>query len=332
MDIFDVLNLILGLSFFLFGIQFMGNALKENLEGKQSQLMKKLTLNPGKGFLLGVVVTAIIQSSSATTVMTVSLVHSGAIPLTQAVSVIFGANVGTSVTSFLTALSGIEQEGGIHSLLRFFKPSSFVPILAVAGLIFYSTKKNKKGKQLGSILFGFCILMVGMNQMSDAVSSLKENHGFQSALLMFENPILGIFAGAVLTAIIQSSSASIGILQSLTSTGAITFGNAVPIIMGQNIGTCITAMLASIGGSRDAKRIGMIHLLFNVIGSFICIILFYIVKMQIHISVLEGQIDMWGIALVHLLFNIISVVILYPLRRALLKATVFLIPSSKKED
>ena len=330
MDIFDILHLILGLSFFLFGIQLMGDALKESLEGKQSQLMHRLTQKTSRGFLLGTAVTAIIQSSSATTVMTVSLVNSGAIHLQQAIGIIFGANVGTSVTSFLTALSGIEQKNVFHSFLLFLKPSSFVPILALVGLLFYSKKKNQKTRQLGTILFGFCILMVGMNQMSDAVSGLKENEAFRSVLLMFENPFLGILAGAILTAILQSSSASIGILQSLTATGAITFGNAIPIIMGQNIGTCITAILASIGSNRNAKRVAMLHLSFNVLGSAACMLIFYILTLQTRMFDPTGQVDMWGIAFSHLLFNVISVILLYPLRTLLLKIAFLLIPPKKE--
>ena len=211
MNVFDILNLILGLSFFLFGINFMGDALRQNLEGNQSRLIHRLTRKPGRGFLLGLTVTAIIQSSSATTVMVVGLVHSGAMQLQNAVSVIFGANVGTSATAWLTATSGLEQGGSANHFLQWLKPTTFVPILALIGLFLYSSKKRKKTTQIGAVLLGFCVLMVGMDQMSDAVSSLKESERFRSILLMFENPLLGILAGAFITAIIQSSSASIGI-------------------------------------------------------------------------------------------------------------------------
>lgn len=332
MDVFDILNLILGLAFFLFGIRFMGDALKEGVRKKQNQFMHRLTEKSGRGFLLGAGVTAVIQSSSATTVMVVSLVNSGVLSLYEAAGVIFGANVGTSATSFLTALAGIEKGSGIHSLLQWLKPSSFVPILAIVGLFFYVSgdNKSKQRKQVGSILLGFCILMSGMSQMSDSVKELQYNESFQSVLLMFEHPLLGVLAGAILTAIIQSSSASIGILQSLTATGAITFGNAIPIIMGQNIGTCITAIIASLGSNRDAKRVGMIHLLFNVLGTAFGILIFYILRVRIHVSVLNGAIDMWGIAIAHLVFNIGTVILLYPLRKKLIQLTFLLVPKNKK--
>lgn len=322
MNFFDWLTMISGLAFFLFGMNFMGETLKKSAGRKLKVILGNLTSNPFKGFLLGLGVTAIIQSSSATTVMIVGFVNSGTMALTEAISVIMGANVGTAVTSWLTALSGIGGASSIGSVMQWFKPSTFTPVLALIGIILYMLGKNDGKKNIGKILMGFAILMVGMQTMSSAVEPLSKNEQFKSILTMFENPLLGVLAGMVLTAVIQSSSASIGILQSFTATGAITFGNAVPIILGQNIGTCITALISSMGTSKNAKRAAAIHLYFNVFGSFFCLIIFYVLRYLFSIPLFEGTIDMWGIASVHTLFNIISVVILAPFSKLLEKLAV----------
>ena len=331
MTVFDVLTLIFGLSLFLFGMNLMGDTLKKSAGRKLKVILGKLADSPFKGFFLGFGVTAIIQSSSATTVMVVGFVNSGTMLLSQAVAVIMGANVGTTVTSWLTALSGIGASG-VGSVMQWFKPSTFTPVVALIGLLFYMAGKNDKKKNLGLILLGFSVLMIGMETMSGAVSGLAENETFRSILLAFENPLLGVVAGLALTAIIQSSSASIGILQSFTATGAITFGNAVPIIMGQNIGTCVTALISSTGTSKNAKRTAMVHLLFNVFGSAICLALFYIVKATLDVPFLDGNIDMWGIAITHTVFNLITVVALFPLSKQLERLAVVLVKDKKGSD
>ncbi len=332
MTVFDVLTLVLGISLFLFGMNFMGETLKKSAGRKLKTFLGKLTSHPWKGFLLGALVTAIIQSSSATTVMVVGFVNSGTMRLSQAIGVIMGANVGTAVTSWITALSGLENGGAISSVLQWFKPSSFTPILALLGLLLYMAGKNEKKKNIGMILLGFSVLMIGMDTMSDAVSGLSQNETFRSILLMFENPLLGLLAGLLLTAIIQSSSASIGILQSFTVTGAITFGNAVPIIMGQNVGTCVTALIASAGANKNAKRASVVHLLFNVIGSGLCLGIFYVLKYVTNWWILDGRIDMWGIAIVHTLFNLLTFLALFPFSNLLERLAVALVRNKKGDE
>lgn len=331
MTIFDVLTLVFGLSLFLFGMNLMGDTLKKSAGRGLKNILGRLTANPFVGFLLGLLVTAIIQSSSATTVMVVGFVNSGTMLLSQAVSVIIGANVGTVVTSWITALSGLEGGGAVGSFMQWLKPSSFTPIIALIGVLLYMVGKNDRKKNLGIILLGFSVLMIGMDTMSDAVAGLSENEAFRSILLMFEHPLLGLLAGLVLTAIVQSSSASIGILQSFTSTGAITFGNAVPIIMGQNIGTCVTALLSSAGTNKNAKRTAVVHLLFNVFGSTLCMGLFYLCKSAFSWSFLNGTIDMWGIAIVHTLFNLISAAVMLPLSKGLERLAIKLVRDRKQE-
>ena len=332
MTIFDLLTLIFGIALFLFGMSLMGETLKKSAGRKLKRILEKLTENPWKGFLLGTLVTAVIQSSSATTVMVVGFVNSGTMLLSQAVGVIMGANVGTAVTSWITALSGLENGGRVGTVMQWFKPSVFTPIIALIGLLLYMIGKNDRKKNLGLVLLGFSVLMIGMSTMSDAVEGLEENDAFRSILLAFENPILGLLAGLVLTAIVQSSSASIGILQTFTATGAITFGNAVPIIMGQNIGTCVTALLASIGTNKNAKRASVVHLLFNVFGSGFSLAIFYLLKYAFRLSFLEGKIDMWGIATVHTLFNFLTILILFPFTKQLVKLAVLLVREKGKED
>ena len=322
MTIFDLLTLIFGISLLLFGINLMGETLKKSAGRKLKLLLGRLTSNPIKGFLLGALITAIIQSSSATTVMVVGFVNSGTMLLSQAIGVVMGANVGTSLTSWITALAGMENIGAVTSIMQWFKPSTFTPVIAIVGLLLYLSDRSDKKKSIGLILLGFSILMIGMETMSEAVEGLSQNEAFKSILLLFENPILGLLAGLVITAIIQSSSASIGILQSFTSTGAITFGAAVPIIMGQNIGTCVTALIASTSTNKNAKRTSIIHLLFNVFGAVIGLVLFYLIKYLLRWTILDGPIDVWGIATVHTLFNIVTVIVLFPLSKKLEKIAI----------
>lgn len=332
MNVFDLLTLVLGLSLFLFGMTLMSETLKKSAGRRLKTVLGRLTESRWRGFWLGVIITAIVQSSSATTVMIVGFVNSGAMQLAQAVSVVIGANVGTTVTSWLTALSGIGKGAAVSSALQWLKPSSFTPIIAVVGMLYYMTSKSNEKKNVGAILLGFSVLMVGMQTMSDAVSGMADNDAFRSLLLRFENPILGVLAGLVITAIVQSSSASIGILQSFTATGAITFGNAVPIIMGQNIGTCVTALVSSAGTSKNAKRTAMVHLLFNVLGSALCLAVFYLLSSFFDIKLFDGSIDTWGIAVVHTLFNVISAIALFPLSRLIEKMAVSLVREIRSED
>ena len=279
MTFFDFLTLIGGLSLFLFGMNLMGDALEKRAGNGLKNLLGKLTGSKAAGFLTGVGVTAVIQSSSATTVMVVGFVNSGLMALRQAIYVIMGANVGTTVTAWILSLTGIQSDSFFMQLL---KPTSFTPILAPGGVVLYMMGKNGKKKDTGLILLGFATLMFGMDTMSGAVAGLKDMESFRELLLVFTNPILGVLAGAVLTAIIQSSSASVGILQAVSSTGQITFGAAIPIIMGQNIGTCVTAMLSSIGTNRNARRAAVVHLSFNIIGTVVWLTVFEL--SLIHIS------------------------------------------------
>ncbi len=330
MNIFDILKLLLGLSLFLFGINLMGDTLKKSAGENLRLILKRIAGSPIKGFFIGFAVTAIIQSSTATTVMVVGFVNSGVMLLSQAVGIIIGANVGTTVTSWMTALSGIESVSSVNSVMKWLKPTSFTPIIALIGILLYMAGKSDKRKNLGLIFLGFSVLMVGMDTMSTSVSGLAENPSFRSILLAFENPILGLLAGLFLTAIVQSSSASIGILQSFTVTGAITFGNAVPIIMGQNIGTCVTALISSTGAGRNAKRAAVIHFLFNFFGSVICLFLFYTVNYVFKNSLFNGSIDMFGIAITHTVFNIITAAALFPFANYLERLSGILVNGKRR--
>lgn len=333
MSVFNILNLICGLALFLFGMNFMGDTLKKSAGNKLKTFLGNMTSNPFKGFLLGMGVTAVIQSSSATTVMVVGFVNSGAMLLSQAISVIMGANVGTTVTSWLTGLSGIGEGGATAvSFLQWLKPSSFVPILALVGVLLYMLGKNAQRRNVGLILLGFSVLMIGMDMMSEAVKPLSENEAFKSVLLWFTNPVFGVLAGMVMTAIIQSSSASVGILQSLTVTGAITFGNAVPILLGQNIGTCVTALISSIGTSRNAKRTAFVHFYFNAIGVAAFLGLFYLFDFIVGFPFMGDSIDMWGIAIVHTVFNIFSVILLAPFSKLLEKLVCLTVRDKRGTD
>ena len=331
---FEILSLLCGLALFLYGMEIMGDALKKSAGNNLKSILGKMTTNPVKGFLLGLAVTAVIQSSSATTVMVVGFVNSGTMTLLQSVGVIIGANVGTAVTAWLTALSGIGSDGAEAALgvIQWLKPDAWMPILAVIGICLIMFTKRGKKKDIGVILLGFAILMVGMSMMSDAVSGLKNDEGFKSILTMFSNPILGVLAGVVLTAIVQSSSASVGILQSLTATGAITFGAAIPIIMGQNIGTCVTAMLSSVGANKNGKRAALIHLYFNIIGVVVVLSIFYLLNWIFSFSFLSSVIDMWGVAFVHTIFKIICVAIIGPFYKLLEKLAVLTIKDGEESE
>ena len=330
MDLFDALALLGGLALFLFGMNIMGQGLERSAGNKLKIILEKLTSNPLKGFLLGLGVTAVIQSSSATTVMVVGFVNSGVMTLRQAIGIIMGANVGTTVTAWLLSLNAIE---GDSLIMRLLKPSSFSPVLALIGVILYMFTKNGRKKDIGTILLGFAILMTGMDGMSAAVSGLKDVPEFANILTMFSNPILGVLAGAGLTAIIQSSSASVGILQALSSTGTVTFSAAVPIILGQNIGTCVTAMISSVGTNRNARRAAAVHLYFNIIGTTLFLCGFYLLHAIIDFPFYSLPIDELGIAQVHTTFNLTCTVILLPLSRLLEKLAYLTIRDEKgKED
>jgi len=332
MSIFDVLSLLCGLALFLYGMEVMGDALKKSAGSSLKTILGKMTSNPVKGFLLGLAVTAVIQSSSATTVMVVGFVNSGTMTLLQAVGVIMGANVGTAVTSWLTGLSGLGSGGATAlSIIKWLKPDSWMPILAVIGICLIMFVKRGRKKDIGAIFLGFSVLMVGMGMMSDSVGGLAQNEGFRNILIMFENPILGILAGTILTAIVQSSSASVGILQSLTVTGAITYGAAIPIVMGQNIGTCVTALISSISATRNGKRAALVHLFFNIIGVIVVLCLFYIIDSFVNFAFVEETIGMWGVAGVHTIFKIISVALLGPFYKQLAKLSILVLPD-RKED
>ena len=326
MDLFNVLNLIGGLSLFLFGMTLMGQALERRAGNRLKALLGRMTTNRFAGLLTGLGVTAIIQSSSATTVMVVGFVNSGLMTLKQSINVIMGANIGTTVTAWILSLAGIESS---NFFIRLLKPSSFTPVLALAGIIFYMASKNSKRKDTGLILLGFATLMYGMETMSDAVSVLRSVPSFQQMFLTFTNPILGVIAGAVLTAIIQSSSASVGILQALASTGAVSYGAAIPIIMGQNIGTCITAMLSSIGTTRNAKRAALVHFAFNLIGAAVWLTVFCLVKTILAPIFLTQAADLMGIAVVHSMFNILCTLLMLPFSQVLEQMVCRILPDAK---
>ena len=329
MDLFDVLTLIGGLSLFLFGMNIMGQALERKAGNKLKDLLAKMTNSKFKGFLTGLVITAVIQSSSATTVMVVGFVNSGLMTLRQAINVIMGANIGTTITSWILSLGDID---GSSVLITLLKPTSFTPILALVGIIFYMFLKDDSKKDIGSILLGFATLMFGMDTMSNAVSGLANVPGFSNLFILFTNPLLGVLVGALLTAIIQSSSASVGILQALSSTGQVTYGAAVPIIMGQNIGTCVTCLLSSIGTNKNARRAAVVHLLFNTIGTVVILTLFCIIKTFVYIPLLSEQASMFGIALTHSIFNVLCVMILLPMSALLEKLALRIIPDDKIKE
>ena len=329
MDLFDVLTLLGGLSLFLFGMNLMGASLEKRAGSSLKILLGKLTSRTILGFLTGMGVTAVIQSSSATTVMVVGFVNSGLLTLRQAISVIMGANVGTTVTAWILSLTGLDGDNFFVMLL---KPTSFTPILALIGVVLTMMAKSDKKKDVGMILLGFAVLMFGMDTMSGAVAGLEEVPEFRNILLMFSNPVLGVLAGAGLTAIIQSSSASVGILQALSATGQVTYGAAIPIIMGQNIGTCVTAMISSVGANKNAKRAAVVHLLFNIVGTAVWLAVFYGINAVVQFSFVSHSIDQLGIAVVHTAFNILCTALLFPFSGLLEKMACRLVPDTKAPE
>ena len=329
MDIFHVLTMLGGLCLFLFGMNFMGQSLERRAGGKLRTLLDKMTGSVGAGFLTGLGITAIIQSSSATTVMVVGFVNSGLMNLRQAINVIMGANVGTTVTAWLLSLAGID---GGSTWVQLLKPTSFTPVLALIGIIFYMFCKDSRKKDTGAILLGFATLMFGMDTMSGAVAGLKDVPGFAELFLAFTNPLLGVLVGAVLTAVIQSSSASVGILQALASTGQVSYAAAVPIIMGQNIGTCVTALISCVGTNKNAKRAAVVHLMFNVIGVAVLLTVFCIVKAIFAPALLNESAGMAGIAVAHSAFNILCTAMLLPCGGLLEKLAVRLVPDKAQAE
>jgi len=330
MDIFNLLNMIGGLALFLYGMSEMGNGLSKMAGGKLETILEKLTTKRIFAVLLGAGVTAVIQSSSATTVMVVGFVNSGIMKLSQAVGVIMGANIGTTVTSWLLSLTGIE---GSTIWLKLLKPSSFSPVLAAIGIVLIMASKSEtKKKDIGGILIGFAILMFGMETMSGAVSGLSNNASFTKLMTAFSNPILGMVIGAILTAIIQSSSASVGILQALCATGTVKYSLAIPIIMGQNIGTCVTSIISSIGASKNARRAAMIHLYFNLIGTTLFMLGFYFLNKFMNFAFLKESANAAGIAVIHSLFNIGATIVLFPVSNLLVKLAEATIPEGKKKE
>ena len=328
MSIFDVLTMIGGLCLFLFGMDLMGQALERRAGGRLRTLLDKMTGRVMTGFLTGMAITAVIQSSSATTVMVVGFVNSGLMTLRQAINVIMGANVGTTVTAWLLSLAGISSGNVWIDLL---KPTSFTPVLALVGIVLYMSCKSGKRKDTGVILLGFATLMFGMDTKSGAVAGLKDVPAFAQLFVAFKNPVLGVLAGAVLTGIIQSSSASVGILQALAVTGQVSYAAAIPIIMGQNIGTCVTALLSSVGTNKNAKRAAVVHLMFNVIGVVVLLAAFCIVKAVFAPALLQAPATMYGIAVAHSCFNVICTAILLPCGGLLEKLAVRLVPDGPRE-
>lgn len=329
MDFFSVLSMIGGLALFLYGMHVMGDGLSKVSGGKMEKILEGLTSNPLKAVGLGALVTAVIQSSSATTVMVVGFVNSGIMKLSQAVGVIMGANIGTTITSWILSLSGIESDS---FFIQMFKPTSFSPILAIIGVAFLLFAKSEKKKDIGTIFLGFAVLMFGMDSMSAAVKPLADVPEFTGILTAFSNPILGMLAGALLTAVIQSSSASVGILQALCVTGAVSYGVAIPIILGQNIGTCVTALLSAIGAKKNAKRAAMVHLYFNIIGTTVFLIVFYGLNMVLHFEFLGQAADAAGIAVAHSAFNIFATAILLPFSSGLEKLACLTIRDEEETE
>ncbi len=329
MDLFQFLNMIGGLSLFLFGMNLMGQALERRAGSGMRTLLSRMTTGKAAGFLTGCGVTAVIQSSSATTVMVVGFVNSGLMTLRQAIHVIMGANVGTTVTAWILSLGGISGDSIVVQLL---KPTSFTPVMALIGVALLLFSKSSKKKDSGTILLGFAVLMFGMDAMTGAVSGLAEVPAFRELFLMFRNPLLGLLAGAVLTGIIQSSSASVGILQALAATGQVPFSAAIPIIMGQNIGTCVTALLSSVGANRNARRAAFVHLSFNIIGSTVLLTVFSLVQGLFHPTIFAGPADQFNIAIAHTAFNLLCVAMLTPASQLLEKLAMRVIPDAREPE
>lgn len=329
MDIFSVITLLGGLAFFLYGMNVMSSGLEKLAGGKLEIVLKKMTSNKFKSLLLGMGITIAIQSSSALTVMLVGLVNSGIMALSQTIGVLMGSNIGTTLTAWILSLSGIESD---NVFLRMLKPESFSPIVALIGVIMIMMAKHNRTKDIGRIMVGFSVLMTGMSLMSDAVSPLADSPQFSNLLTAFQNPLMGVLVGAVFTGVIQSSAASVGILQALSLTGQVTYGMALPIIMGQNIGTCVTALISSIGVNRSAKRVAAVHICFNLLGTLIILPIFYLLNWIIDFTFVETSIDPAGVALVHTIFNITTTAILLPFTKQLEKLAYFFIRDSKKEQ
>ncbi len=328
-DIFSVFTLFGGLAFFLYGILVMSSGLEKIAGGKLEKMLKVMTSNPAKGLVLGAGITALIQSSSAVTVMLVGLVNSGIMKLSQAIGVIMGSNIGTTITAWILSLAGIQSD---NVWVRLFKPESFTPLLAITGVIMLLAAKTSKRKNIGSVFIGFSILMFGMQVMTQSMAPLTHSQGFQNCLVAFTNPILGLIVGTVITAIIQSSAASVGILQALSMTGHITYGIALPIIMGQNIGTCITAFLSSIGVNANARKVAVVHVAFNVIGTILFLAVFELIHYIFHLKFITNTINPAGIAVVHSIFNIVTTIILFPFIKQLEKIANFVIKDKGKAD
>ena len=328
MTIFNVFSLFGGLALFLFGMDIMGKALEKQAGGQLQKILSKLTDNPLKGFFLGLCVTAVIQSSSATTVMVVGFVNSGIMELHQAIGVIMGSNVGTTVTSWILGLSGLQ---GDSFWIQMLKPTSFSPVLAFLGILLYMGKSEKR-QGVGTIMIGFAVLMTGMTTMSQAVAPLQDEAWFTNLFVRFSNPLLGVLVGAIVTGVIQSSSASVGILQALSSTGVITFGSAIPIIMGQNIGTCVTALLSSVGANKNARRAAMVHLYFNIIGVALFLTVFYGLNAVLHFTFVNDTVTAWGIAVVHSIFNLTATAVLLPFANILEKLAIATIPDDAQKE
>lgn len=321
---FKIIELLGGLALFLFGMDTMGKALERQAGGKLQTILAKMSSNVFKGFLLGMAVTAVIQSSSATTVMVVGFVNSGIMTLNQAVGVIMGSNIGTTVTSWILSLSGLE---GDSVLIKLFKPSTLAPLVGTIGIALFMFTKSEKKKGIGVIMLGFLALMTGMDIMGDSMEFLEKEAWFGNLMISFSNPILGILFGALLTAVIQSSSASVGILQSLCLTGKVTFGAAIPIILGQNIGTCVTAIMGAIGANRNARRTAMVHLLFNVVGVLIFSVVFYGLGLFIDWAFLDNSVSAWNIAVIHTIFNVGATAVLMPMNKLLVKLAYLFVPA-----
>ena len=324
--VFNIIALFGGLALFLFGMDVMGKSLERQAGGKLQTILAKMSGTVWKGFLLGAAVTAVIQSSSATTVMVVGFVNSGIMTLKQAVGVIMGSNVGTTITAWILSLSGLE---GDSFLINLFKPSTLSPLIGIIGIVLYMGKSEKR-KGIGTIMLGFMALMTGMDPMSSSMAFLKTESWFADLMISFSNPVIGILFGAVLTAVIQSSSASVGILQGLCVTGAVTYGAAIPIILGQNIGTCVTAIMGAIGANRNARRTAMVHLLFNVVGATMFAVLFYGIGLFVEWNFLNDSVQAWNISVIHTGFNLIATAVLLPLNGLLVKLAYLFIP--KEQD
>ena len=329
MDIFSILTLIGGLAFFLYGISIMSSGLEKIAGGKLEKLLKKMTSSPIKGLLLGAGITAVIQSSSATTVMLIGLVNSGLMDLSQTISVIIGTNIGTTITAWILSLSGIQE--GASFILKLMKPESFTPLLAFIGVCMIMAAKSNKNKSVGSVMVGFAILMFGMGLMSSSMAPLSQNDDFRNAMVAFTNPFLGFIVGLVITVVIQSSSASVGILQALSMVGGVTWGAAIPIILGQNLGTCISAVLASIGVSTNAKRVAAVHVIFNSIGAIILLPLFYAANAIFKFAFVDTDINPVGIAIVHSTYNIVTAIMLFNFIKFIEKLAIKFVPETKKE-